>query len=163
MNYLNSRAHRVIAGILLVLVVALTVGVVIGTHGNSQQKNTNFYTGGNNAPVPANSSSVSAWYDSTGQTDMQAVSTDLGQLQTDADAGDTYSAETDGQTLATDAQTAADDPPPVEGAQYQNAMSTLVTAGNDAADGDFTDSTAALETATGEINSITAYLQANGG
>ena len=56
---------------------------------------------------------MAAWYNSTGQSDMQTVSGDLGQLQTDADAGDTYSTETDGATLATDAQTAADDPPPV--------------------------------------------------
>lgn len=163
MNYLQDKNHKIIAVILLLLIVALTIGVVVGTHGNQQGQKSNFYTGGNNAPAPANTSSVSDWYNSSGYTDMQAVSTDLGQLQTDADAGDTYSAETDGATLATDAQTAADDPPPVQTAEYINAMSTLETAGNDASNGDFSDATVALETATTEVNSITAYLQANGG
>ena len=163
LNYLQTRNHKILAGLAVLLLIVVAVAVAVGTHSNGPAPKSNFYTGTSSpSPVPSNTSAMAAWYNSTGQSDMQTVSGDLGQLQTDADAGDTYSAETDGATLATDAQTAADDPPPVQTAEYINAMSTLETAGNDAADGDFTDATVALDTATGEINSITAYLNANG-
>jgi hypothetical protein len=108
------------------------------------------------------SAAFAAWYGGgtgTGYTDFEAVGTDLTTMQNDATAGNVSQAETDGTQLATDAAAAAADPMPVDTTTYVTAMNQLTTAGNDAADGDFTDATSALQESAANMNAITAVVK----
>jgi predicted small lipoprotein YifL len=113
-----------------------------------------------NAPASTGTSSSAflSWYNGTGYSDYQAVSSDISQATTDANNGNVAASETDGSQLAIDAQTAADDPMPIDTTQYVAAMNDYVEAGNDSSTGDFTDATTALEAATSNVNAITTTL-----
>jgi hypothetical protein len=144
--------------------IALAAGIGLAACGSSGGSS----SGGSSAPAaaaPAAASAVSqwdTWASGPGHADSVTVQNDLTQMSTDAGNDDSSSVESDGSTLATDAQTAIGSPPPIDGADYIAAMNDDVTAGNDAANGDFTDATTALQNGETLINKVTAAATAAG-
>ena len=113
------------------------------------------------APAPAAPSQadqLAAWVTSPGYTAMKAVQADLTQVSTDATAGDMLATETDGAQLAADAQIAEDSPCPVGTATYAAAMQAYVSAGNDAASGDFTSATVSMDEGNTLVASTTTAI-----
>jgi hypothetical protein len=117
------------------------------------------------APQPDTATLITDWYTGSGGTELAAVQSDLEVMSFDATVGDVDATEIDGLQLAADARTALADPPPAAIARpYKRAMRLFVTAGDDAAAGDFTDATTATLQATAYINQATAEVnQVNAG
>ena len=116
------------------------------------------------SPAPAATPAAQTyaqWLAGPGGIDLQAVKADLTQTATDAQAGNVTAVETDGQSLQADATNAGSNPPPVDPADYQAAMQQWVTAGTDAAQGDFTDATTALQAGTADLQRVTAAVSAS--
>ncbi len=108
--------------------------------------------------APSQADQLAAWVTSPGYTAMKAVQADLTHLSTDADAGDVLATETDGAQLAADAQIAEDSPCPVGMATYAAAMQAYVSAGNDAASGDFTSATVSMDEGNTLVASTTTAI-----
>ena len=104
-----------------------------------------------------------SWCTAIGQNDMATVETDLTNLSTDLNNDSLTGTASDGNSLYYDADTASyDTVPPIDSADYQNAMNAYTVAGADYSNADITDGNASLITGTAVFSNWISAVTAAG-
>lgn len=104
-----------------------------------------------------------SWCTAIGQNDMATVETDLTNLSTDLNNDSLTGTASDGNSLYYDADTAwYDTLPPIDSADYQNAMNSYTQAGADYSNADITDGNASLNTGTAIFSNWISAVTAAG-
>jgi hypothetical protein len=104
-----------------------------------------------------------SWCSATGGTDMSTVATDLNSLSTDTNNDSLTGIASDGNSLYYDADTAWYDPvPPIDPADWQNAMNDYTVTGADYSRADITDGNASLNGGSAAFSSWTTAVTTAG-
>ena len=106
---------------------------------------------------------LSAWSNGGGTTGMNAIASDLTKIEAAAAAQSMTALASAGQALDNDAQNAALDLPPIDRADYTNALADFQIAGTDFASGVQSTATAGetpLSTGTQEFKGFAASVKA---
>jgi hypothetical protein len=157
----NRRRKNILIALGALVALFAIIGIASGKH--SPAPGTSAASSASSAGQSASTQAqqILSWWQATGQSDNDTITSDLQQLSTDAGDGDQAAVESDGSQLAADASSVLGDPmPPGQlGADWSCAMHAYETSGTDASNGDFTEAATAAQQGNTCIGKATAYVK----